>query len=339
VAAPVRALNRPRHGVTAGRLRRGAFGALLSAALAGAAVAAPAWPDKPVHLIVAFAAGGAHDALARVIQPRLAAALGQPLVIDNRSGAGGNIAAEAVAKSPPDGFTLLVASEAMATHPALYPALHYEPLRDLAPVTKLADFPIALVTRTGLPSGSVRELVSLARGRPGELSYGSAGIGTSGHLAGELFQRTAGIALAHVPYKGGGPALTDLLAGRIDLMFLSVSLAAPQLRQGKLKAVAIAAEDPTPLLPGVPSMSASGYPGFEAHLFSAVFAPAGTPEPVLRRLAGDIAGALADAEVRRRVEELGGVPAARGPDALRRELEDRARRWGGLIREKNIHAE
>lgn len=309
------------------------------AALLPLAASAQGWPEKPIRFIVAFAPGGVHDTIARAIQQPLATAMGQPIVIENRGGAGGNIAAEAVVRAPADGYTFLVASEAMATNPALYASLRYDPLRDLAPVAKLADYPVALVTRADLPVATVAELAGLARTKPGQISYGSAGIGTSGHLAAELFQRMAGISITHVPYKGGSPALADLVAGRLDVMFLSASLTAPQLKQGKLKAIAIAGARPASLLPGIPPMGVGEYAGFEAQLFSALFGPAATPMPIAERMSVEVGRALADVDVRRRVADLGGVPAAGTPAELRRELEERSRRWGDLIREKNIRAE
>jgi tripartite-type tricarboxylate transporter receptor subunit TctC len=300
---------------------------------------AQTWPEKPVRFVVAFATGGVHDTIARSIQQHLATGLGQPIVIENRGGAGGNIAAEAVAKAPPDGTAFLVASEAMATNGALYPSLRLDLLKDLQPVAKLADYPVALVARSDLPAASVADLVALARAKPGQLTYGSAGIGTSGHLAAELFGRMAAISLTHVPYKGGSPALADLVGGRLDLMFLSASLTAPQLKQGKVKALAIAGATPAALLPGVAPMGTGAYAGFEAQLFSALFAPAGTPAPIVDRMSAEVGKALADPEVRKRVADLGGVPAASTPAELRRELEERSRRWGALIRERNIRAE
>ena len=193
---------------------------------------AQTWPDKPLKLVVSFAPGGVHDTLARVLQPRLTEALGQPIVIENRPGAGGNIAAEAVAKSAPDGYTFLVASEAIATNEYLYGSMAYDPYKDLAPVAKLADYPMALIVNPSVPAANVKELLTLAKSKPGSLSYGSAGVGTSGHLAGELLNSVEKVSMVHVPYKGGAPALADLVAGRIQVMFLSVSLSAPQAKQG-----------------------------------------------------------------------------------------------------------
>jgi tripartite-type tricarboxylate transporter receptor subunit TctC len=214
--------------------------ALALVAMAPARAQTPAaWPDRPVKLIISFAPGGVHDTLARVLQPRLTEALGQPIVIENRPGAGGNIAAEAVAKAPADGYTFLVASEAIATNEFLYRGMVYDPYKDLAPVAKLADYPMAVIANPSVPASNMRELIALAKAKPGSLSYGSAGIGTSGHLAGELLNSVEGINTVHVPYKGGAPALADLIAGRIQVMFLSISLSAPQAKQGRIKVLAL----------------------------------------------------------------------------------------------------
>src|SRR5207302_418210 len=212
--------------------------------------------------------------------------------IENRPGAGGNIAAEAVAKSAPDGYTFLVASEAIATNEYLYGKLSYDPYKDLAPVAKLADYPMALIANASVPAGNVKELLALAKAKPGSLSYGSAGIGTSGHLAGELLGSVEGINIVHVPYKGGAPALADLVAGRIQVMFLSVQLSAPQVKGGRLKALAIAGRHRAAQLPSVPTIAEQGYPQFEAQLFSGLFAPAGTPPEIVQRMNAEVVKAL-----------------------------------------------
>jgi tripartite-type tricarboxylate transporter receptor subunit TctC len=315
--------------------------ALAAAALALAHLApaqAQAWPDKPIKLVVSFAPGGVHDTLARLLQPRLTEALGQPIVIENRPGAGGNIAAEAVAKSAPDGYTLLVASEAIATNEFLYPAMAYDPYKDLAPIAKLADYPMALIASPSVPAGNVNELVALAKSKPGALSYGSAGIGTSGHLAGELFKSVTGISMVHVPYKGGAPALADLIAGRIQVMFLSVSLSSPQAKQGKIKVLAVTGDSRSPQLPDVPTTAEQGFPEVQALLFSSLLAPAGTPAPVIQRISAEVVKALHAPEVEKRLTELGALPAPTSPEQFAQILKRDGERWGKLIRERNIRA-
>jgi tripartite-type tricarboxylate transporter receptor subunit TctC len=315
--------------------------ATCAAALAVAAFTpaqAQTWPDKPIKLIVSFAPGGVHDTLARVLQPRLTEALGQPILIENRPGAGGNIAAEAVAKSAPDGYTFLVASEAIATNEYLYGSMAYDPYKDLAPVAKLADYPMALIVNPSVPAANVKELLALAAAKPGSLSYGSAGIGTSGHLAGELLKSVEKVSIVHVPYKGGAPALADLVAGRIQVMFLSVSLSAPQAKQGKIRVLALTGDKRSDKLPGVPTTTEQGFPGVQALLFSSLLAPAATPEPIIRRMNAEVVKALHAPEVVARLTDLGAVPAPSSPEQFAAILKRDGDTWGKLIREKNIHA-
>jgi tripartite-type tricarboxylate transporter receptor subunit TctC len=303
-----------------------------------APVQAQNWPDKPVKLVISFAPGGVHDTLARVLQPRLGESLGQPVVVENRPGAGGNIAAEAVAKSAPDGYTFLVASEAIATNKYLYRSMAYDPYKDLAPVAKLADYPMALIANPSVPAANVKELVALARSKPGALSYGSAGIGASGHLAGELFKSVAGINIVHVPYKGGAPALADLVAGRIQVMFLSVSLSAPQSKQGRIKVLALTGDKRSDKLPEVSTTAEQGFPEVQALLFSSLLAPAATPATIIQRMNAEVVKALRAPEVEKRLTELGAVPAPSSPEQFAQILKREGDRWGRLIREKNIHA-
>jgi len=317
--------------------------ALALAALAPAQAQVPsggtAWPDRPIKLIISFAPGGVHDTLARVLQPRLTESLRQPILIENRPGAGGNIAAETVAKSAPDGYTFLVASEAIATNEFLYRGMAYDPYKDLAPVAKLADYPMALIVNPAVHATDVKELIALARAKPGSLSYGSAGIGTSGHLAGELLNSVEGIDTVHVPYKGGAPALADLVAGRIQFMFLSVSLSAPQLKQGKIRVLALTGDKRSGKLPGISTTAEQGFPGVQALLFSSLLAPAATPAPIVRRMNTEVVKALRAPEVEKRLNDLGAVPAPSSPEQFASILKRDGVVWGKLIREKNIRAE
>jgi tripartite-type tricarboxylate transporter receptor subunit TctC len=317
-------------------MRPSGFAAAL--ALAAFTHAHAQWPDRPVKLIVSFAPGGVHDTLARVLQPRLTESLGQPIVIENRPGAGGNIAAEAVAKSPADGYTFLVASEAIATNEYLYGSMVYDPYRDLAPVAKLADYPMALIAHPSVPADNVKELIALAKAKPGSLSYGSAGIGTSGHLAGELLNSAEGINLVHVPYKGGAPALADLVAGRIQVMFLSVSLSAPQAKQGRIKVLALTGDKRSDKLPEVPTTAEQGFPDVQALLFSSLLAPSATPPTVIRRMNAEVVKALRAPDVVARLTDLGAVPAPSSPEQFAAILKRDGEIWGKLIREKNIRA-
>jgi len=308
-------------------------------ALALAMPAAAQWPAKPVKIVVAFTPGGVHDTVTRILSVPLGEALGQPIVIENRAGAGGNIAAESVAKAAPDGYTFLVASEAMASNPALYTKLAYDPARDLAPVAKLADYPVALITYPGLPASNVAEFVALAKAKPGSISYGSAGVGAAGHLAAEQFSQLAGIEMVHVPYKGGAPALADLVAGRIQAMFLSVQLSAPQVKAGRLKALAIAGRTRAAQLPNVPTIAEQGYPQFEAQLFSGLFAPAGTPAEIVQRMNAEVVKALQAPQMQAKLAQVGAVPAPSTPEEFARILRSEGERMATVIREKHIRAQ
>jgi tripartite-type tricarboxylate transporter receptor subunit TctC len=319
---------------------KGCAGALLAlGCLMSQPVTAQNWPEKPIKLVIAFAPGGVHDTLSRLLQPKLTEALGQPLIIENRGGAGGNIAAEAVAKSAPDGYTFLVASEAMATNMMLYRSVAYDTYKDLTPVAKLADFPMALVAYSGFPANNVRDLVALGKAKPDSISYGSAGVGASGHLAGELFKSIAGVDMVHVPYKGGAPATADLIAGRIQVMFLSVSLSAPQARQGKVKVLAVTGKQRSSHLPEVSTTAEQGYPEFEANLFSSMLAPAGTPAPIVSRMNAELVKALRAPDLQKRLDDIGAVPAPTSPEEFGRILRREGERWSKVIREKNIRAD
>ena len=314
------------------------FAIFVAFALPGASHAQK-WPEKPLRLVIAFAPGGVHDTLARLLQPRLNQSLGQPILLENRGGAGGNVAAEAVVRSANDGYTFLIASEAIATNEALYGKLNYDPQRDLAPVAVMARFPLALVVNAGLAANSTSELIALARAKPGALSFASAGIGASGHLAGEMFKRITGIDAVHVPYKGGAPAMNALVAGRIQFMFLSVSLSAPQVQQGKLRALAVVNSSRNALMPSVPTIAEAGVAGFDALLFSGMHAPAGTPATIINRMSEELGRAVRAPEMQKRLAEIGAVPMPSTPAEFTATLSRERERWGKLIREKGIRAE
>ncbi len=297
------------------------------------------WPEKPIRFVIAFAPGGVHDTLARLLQPRLNEALGQPILLENRGGAGGNVAAEAVVRSANDGYTFLIASEAIATNEALYGKLNYDPQRDLAQVAIMARFPLALVVYAGLPAESTADLISLARAKPGSLSFASAGIGASGHLAGEMFKSITGIDAVHVPYKGGAPAMNDLVAGRTQFMFLSVSLSASQVQQGKLRALAVVSSSRNPVMPTVPTIAEAGLDSFDALLFSGMHAPAGTPVAIINRMSEELGRAVRAPEMQKRLADIGAVPLPSTPAEFTVTLGRERERWGKLIREKGIRAE
>lgn len=314
------------------------IGCALAVAVPGAA-RAQAWPDKPIRLVISFPPGGVHDIAARILQPKLAEAFGQPMLIENRPGAAGNIAAEAIAKSAPDGYAFLVMGEGLAINPLVYRSVGYDFNRDFVPVVKIADMPVALVVHPSVAANNMRELVELIRSKPDQFSYGSAGIAATGHLAGELLKRVTGIEMVHVPYKGGAPALADLRSGRIQLMFLSVALSKPQVQQGNLKVIAVMGQQRSPLMPDVPSTAEAGYPAIEVPLFTSLFAPRQTPAPIVKRMNAEVRRILDLPEVHQRLLDVGAVPAPNAPEEFAKLMSEIVKNWGQLIREKNIRAD
>ncbi|MEH3085715.1 MAG: tripartite tricarboxylate transporter substrate binding protein [Xylophilus ampelinus] len=320
--------------------RRAALQACVAAGIACTGLAARAqsagWPDRPVRWVVPFPPGGAMDVIARTLGERATRALGQPFVIENRPGAGGNIGAEAVARSPNDGYTIMITSIGMATNKALYPRLGYDPVKDFAPVSLLAVVPNVLVVRADSPARTVQDVVAMARRAPGKLSYASAGNGTSIHLAGEVFASSAGIDILHVPYKGSGPAVTDLLGGQVDMMFDSITSAGPHIQSGKLRALGVTTARRSAALPDVPTIAEAGVPGYDVSPWFAVFAPAGTPEPVVAKLQATLAEAMRQPEIRSRLAGVGAEPIGSTPAQLAQHLRQEVPRWGKLVAERGI---
>lgn len=304
-----------------------------------AVLAAEPFPQKPLRAIVPFAPGGATDIVMRLIAVKLADALGQPVVVDNRPGGGTVLATSQAAQAPADGHTLLVVTAAFAANPSLQAKLPYDSLKDFAPVTQTFGAPNILVTSNSLPVSSVRELVAYAKANPRKISYGSAGVGTSNHLAGEMFRTMAGIDIVHVPYKGDVPAVTDLLGGQIQMMFTSLAPVEQHLKAGRLKALGVSSSRTFSLLPDLPTVASGGVPDFEASLWNGIVVPSGTPAIVVERLNAEIVRALAQPDVQERIralgfESVGSTPAAFG-GFIRREIERSAR----VVREANIRVE
>ena len=275
------------------------------------------YPNKPLRFVIPFAPGGGADLLARLVGARVADTLGQPMVIDNRGGAGGNIAAEVVAKAAADGHTLLQANVAHTISASLYRKLNYDLLKDFEPVTELASMPFMLAIHPGVPANSVKELIALAKAKPGQLNYGSSGSGGPSHLAGELFKAMAGVDLRHIPYKGGAPAVTDLIAGQIQLMFNTVPVILPQVRAGRVRGLAIASTRRVPAAPDCPTIAEAALPGFEASTWYGVMVPAGTPRAIVDKLNAAFVAALNAPDVRERLthdnyELVGNSPAEFG---------------------------
>ncbi len=315
-----------------------AFAVLLGCACV-MTVYAQSYPTRPVRLIVQYPPGGVHDALARILQPRLAEGLGQQIVVENRPGAGGNIAAELVAKSAADGHTLLVASDTVAVTPHLYKNPGFDLFKDFVPITKLATFPLALAVPPDSPAATIAEFVARAKAMPGQVTFASQGGGTLGQLVAEQFKALAGIDLVHVPYKGAGPAMTDLLAGRVQSMFAGLSVALPQARGGKLKIIGVATAARQSIAPNVPTFVESGYPGFIAGIYSGLMAPAGTPGEIVQRLNQEAARALRAPDVQTRLAELAAEATPTTPSGYAAALREEYERWGAIIRERGIKAD
>jgi len=317
------------------------FAALFFAALVAAdsALAQP-YPQKPIRIIVPFAAGGIADTFARSIGQKLNEAWSQPVVVENRAGAGGNIGAEAVAKAPPDGYTLVMGN--IGTHAlnvTLFKDLPFDPIRDFAPVALVLEADGLLVVPPSLPVSSVKDLIQLARSKPASLAYGSAGMGTTSHLAGELFKHMAKVDITHVPYKGNVPALTDLLGGQIQMMFATMPTALPHVKAGKLKALASIRSARTRALPDLPTVAEAALRGFDANNWIGLFAPAGTPSEIVHLLNTEVVKVMNTPEMRKRVETEGAtfspMSAGQFADFVRKEVVD----WGRIIRAAGITAQ
>ncbi|WP_420993084.1 Bug family tripartite tricarboxylate transporter substrate binding protein [Cupriavidus sp. 30B13] len=281
--------------------------------------------------------GGSTDMLARIVGQKLGERLRQPVVVENKAGAGGNVGTDYVAKQPADGYTIVMGNIGpIAINPSLYPDLPYSPLRDLAPVTMLMAVPNLLVVNPALPVHSVQELVDYGKRQPAPLSYATPGAGTSLHLAGELFATTAGLRLTHVPYKGSAPGLNDTMAGHVPLMFDNMPSALPLVKAGKLRALAITSAQRSPQLPDVPTMAEAGLRGYEIAGWFGVLVPAATPRPIVARLDAELQAVLNLPDVRRKLEEMGGIVSGAGPQPFGRYIEAEARKWGTLVHSANI---
>ena len=323
---------RPKPG-PAGPRRRAltlAAGALLMAA---AGASAQTFPSKPVKIIIGFPAGGPLDSHARLLADKLAAQLGQPVIIDYKAGAGGSVGAEFVARGEADGHTLLLANTGtMVINPAIYPKLGYGTLRDFTPVARTAQQPLALVVNPQVPARTVGELVALARSKPGQLNYGSAGNGGISHLVPEMFKEATGTFIVHIPYKGSAPAFTDLMAGQVQLMAESIPQAAAYVKAGKLRALAVTSRERNPALPEVPTMIEAGVPGFEVVGFYGVLAPAATPKAAVDRLSAAFKAVLDAPDLRSRMVQQGADPAFLGSEDFTRFLAAELPRWARVVK-------
>jgi len=310
---------------------------LLGCALLGGARAA--YPDHPVRVIVPFPPGGATDIVGREIADKLSRSMGQPFVVENRSGASGNIGMEAAARAAPDGYTLVVgAPQTLTINPQLM-SMTFDPQKELAPVVVIASVPNVLIVNPKLPVKSVGELIALAKKEPGQLDYGSSSIGGTPHLSAELFKSMTDTRIVHVPYRGSGPALTDLMGGQIDLMFDNLPAALPHVKSGKVRALAVTTTQRTQSAPDLPTLAESGLPGFDSEGWFALLAPAGTPEAVLEKINAEVNRILQTDDFRERLAKVGAEPVGGSRADFQARIRDETQRWGKVIRTANIKAE
>lgn len=302
--------------------------------------AAQDWPAKPIKWIVPFPPGGAMDVIARALADTSSKSLGQAIFVENKPGAGGNIGAELVARSEADGYTMMITSIGMATNKFLYPKLAYDPVKDFAPVSLIAIVPNVLVTNATQPNvKTVAEVIANAKAQPGKLTYASAGNGTSIHLAGEVFTSLAKIDMQHIPYKGSGPAVTDLLGGQVNYMFDSITSAKPHIASGKLRAIGLTTVKRSKSLPGVPTIAESGLPGYDVTPWFAVFVPANTPKPVITKLNAALITSMKTQAIKDKLESIGAEPIGSSPEELSIYLNKEIDRWGKVISVNNIKAD
>ena len=314
------------------RLHRFALGALL--ALVATAASAQTYPTKPIRLVVPFPPGGATDILARDVAQKLTEAWGQQVIVDNRPGAGGNIGSELVAKSAPDGYTLEMGTVGThAINASLYAKMPYDHVKDFVPVILVAGVPNVLVVNPAVPANSVAELIAYAKANPGKLNFASSGNGTSIHLSGELFKFMAGVQMTHVPYKGSAPALQDLIAGQVQLMFDNLPPSLPQIKAGKLRALAVTSLARAPALPDVPTMAEAGLPGYEASSWFGVLAPAGTPPAIVTKLNAEIAKWLATPEAKEKLSKQGANAAGGTPEDFAKHIAAETAKWAKVVKD------
>ncbi len=316
-----------------------ATGALLAGAFSNSRVAAQAYPSKPIKLIVGFAPGGAVDIIARAVGQQISAQLGQPVVVENRPGAGTNIAMRALIESPPDGHTLMLTANSIAANPTLYQPAPFDPARDVTPISFVGRVPVVIAANAASGPDSIAKLIAASKGKPNSVSYGSPGNGSTPHLAVELFARAAGIDLLHVPYKGGSPAVNDVLAGHIQAVAVNALEVQPHVKSGKLRVLTELSPVSTPIFPDVPSIAEAGYPGFEAAVWYGFIGPAGLPAPVVAQLHSAIQKALTVPEVRDRLVNAGGEVQPGPTERLTQLIASEQTRYARLIREAHIKAD
>ena len=300
--------------------------------LVPALVMAQSFPNKPIKVLVPFPAGGTVDFFARTLAPKLSEALGQTVLVENRPGAGGNIATEAVAKAAPDGYTLLMGSEIVAINTSLYSKLNYDPLKDLAPIVLVGTVPNILIVNPAVPVNNVKELIALGKTKSANLSYASTGQGTSTHLSTELFKNMTGMEAVHVPYKGGPPAIADLLGGQVNMMFINMPTGIAHVRSGKVKILAVSSKKRVAQLPDVPTVEEAGVKGFVTYAWSGLFAPAGTPRDVVLRLNQEVVKLLKLPSIREQLAGQGAEAVGDTPDEFAHFMRDEVAQWAHMVR-------
>jgi tripartite-type tricarboxylate transporter receptor subunit TctC len=311
----------------------------LTTVLAGSAWA-QAYPNKPIRMVIPFPPGGGNDIIARFVARKLSVRLGQPVVLDNKAGANGIVGLTAVMQAAPDGYTLgIAAAGPMAVNPSLYDKLPYNPLTDFAPITNMVNYPLLLVTHPSVPAKNMQELIALAKAKPGSLFYASPGSGNSGHLAGELFNSLAKVNTVHVPYKGQGPAVADLLAGQVQMLYSSIPSVLAMVQQGRLNALAIGSAQRLASLPNVPTIAESGVPGYEAYSWIGIVAPANTPRDIVVRLNREIVEILKEKEAGEELLKQGAIPVGDSPEQFASYMKDEIAKWGAVVKSANIKAD
>ncbi|MDB5810000.1 MAG: tripartite tricarboxylate transporter receptor family protein [Betaproteobacteria bacterium] len=311
-----------------------AIGCLISAG-----VCAQSYPAKPIRFLVGFPPGGTSDILARTIGQKLAEAVGQQVVIENRAGAGGNIGAEAAAKSAPDGYTIYMCTTSQAISASLYSKLNYDLIRDFSPITQAVNYTNLLVVNPSLPVKSVKELIALAKAKPAQLNYGTAGNGTPPHMTGELFKSYTSVKIQHVPYKGGAPAIADLLGGQITIMFDNVPPLLPHVQAGKMRPLAVTSLKRITVLRDVPTLDESGLQGFDSVAWNGVLAPAGTPKDIVAKLNAEINRILTQADVRERLAAQGADPVGTTPEQFGTLIQSEVRKWAKVVKDSGARVD
>jgi tripartite-type tricarboxylate transporter receptor subunit TctC len=321
-------------------LIRTAAAALAALALAGSGAGADEYPSRPITLIVPYPAGGGVDQMARIVAERVGAALKQQIVVENRGGGGGNIGTRAVARSAPDGYTLLLGhTGTISINPSLYANPGYDPRRDFAPVGLIASMPLAIIAHPSFPARTVGDLIALAKASPGKLDIGSSAVGTGSYVCAELFKTMAGVEMTIVPYKGTAPALSDLLGGHVPVLFSVIPPAVGNIRAGTLRAIAVTSAVRTGVMPDVPTVAESGLPGFEAVLRYGLLAPAGTPRPIIERLNRELRAAIETADVRERIAADGGDPLVSTPEEYAADIDREEAKWSAIVKASGARVE